>query len=123
DRKALVSRIHPDDLEIRRKAHERSLQTGVLTYEFRLNRGDNEWRWIKAWGRVLFDEAGKPIRLTGTILDTTEEKLTLLALRSSEKRFRTLADTLPAMVWISDPEGNLYYYNRSVYEYSGFTPE
>jgi hypothetical protein len=123
DRKALVSRIHPDDLDIRRKAHERSLQTGVLTYEFRLNRGDNEWRWIKAWGRVLFDEAGKPLRLTGTILDTTEEKLTLLALRSSEKRFRTLADTLPAMVWISDPEGNLYYYNRSVYEYSGFTPE
>lgn len=123
DRKELVSRIHPDDLEIRRKAHERSLKTGVLTYEFRLNRGDNEWHWIKAWGRVLFDESGKPIRLTGTILDTTDEKLTLLALRSSEKRFRTLADTLPAMVWISDPEGNLYYYNRSVHEYSGFTPE
>ena len=123
DRKELVSRIHPDDLEIRRKAHERSLTTGVLTYEFRLNRGDNEWHWIKAWGRVMFDESGKPIRLTGTILDTTDEKLTLLALRNSEKRFRTLADTLPAMVWISDPEGNLYYYNRSVHEYSGFTPE
>ena len=27
------------------------------------------------------------------------------------------------MVWISDPEGKLYYYNRSVYEFSGYTPE
>jgi PAS domain S-box-containing protein len=123
DRVALVKKIHPDDLENRRKAHERSLQTGVLAYEFRLNRSENEWRWIKAWGRVLFDEEGKPLRLTGTILDTTDEKLTLLALKSSEQRFRTLSDTLPAMVWISDPQGTLYYYNRSVYEFSGFTPE
>lgn len=123
DREGLVKKIHPDDLENRRKAHERSMKTGVLAYEFRLNRGDNEWRWVKAWGRVLFNEDAKPVRLTGTILDTTDEKLTLLALRSSEKRFRTLADTLPAMVWISDPQGNLYYFNRSVYEFSGFTPE
>lgn len=123
DRDALVKKIHPDDLENRRKAHERSLQTGVLAYEFRLNRSQNEWRWIKAWGRVLFGEEGKPMRLTGTILDTTDEKLTLLALKSSEQRFRTLSDTLPAMVWISDPEGKLYYYNRSVYEFSGYTPE
>jgi PAS domain S-box-containing protein len=123
DRVALVKKIHPDDLENRRKAHERSLQTGVLAYEFRLNRSENEWRWIKAWGRVLFGEEGKPLRLTGTILDTTDEKLTLLALKSSEQRFRTLSDTLPAMVWISDPQGTLYYYNRSVYEFSGFTPE
>jgi PAS domain S-box-containing protein len=123
DRDALVKKIHPDDLDNRRKAHERSLQTGVLAYEFRLNRSENEWRWIKAWGRVLFGEEGKPMRLTGTILDTTDEKQTLLALKSSEQRFRTLSDTLPAMVWISDPEGNLYYYNRSVYEFSGNTPE
>lgn len=123
DREALVKKIHPDDLHNRYKAHERSMKTGVLAYEFRLNRSGNDWRWIKAWGRVLFDEDGKPVRLTGTILDTTDEKLTLLALKSSEQRFRTLADTLPAMVWISDPMGNLYYFNRSVYEFSGYTAD
>lgn len=123
DRDKLVARIHPDDLDARRKAHERSLKTGVLNYEFRVQRREKEWRWLKAWGRVLFDNDGKPLKLTGTVLDHTEEKLTLLALRSSEQRFRTLADTLPAMVWIGDPQGNLYYFNRSVYEYSGFSPE
>ncbi len=122
-RNEIVAKIHPDDLEIRRKAHERSLKTGVLNYEFRVQRKENEWRWIKAWGRVLFTKEGKAFKLIGTVLDQTEEKLTMLALKSSEQRFRTLADTLPAMVWISDPQGNIYYFNRSVYEYSGFSPE
>ncbi len=122
-RNELVSRIHPDDLLVRKQAHERSLKTGVLEYEFRVYRKEKELHWVKAWGKVIFNEAGKPVRLTGTILDITEEKATMLALRSSEKRFRTLADTLPAMVWIGDAAGQLYYFNKSVYEYSGFSPE
>lgn len=122
-RNELVSKIHPDDLEIRKQAHERSLKTGVLEYEFRVFRKEKELRWVKAWGKVLFDKEKKPIRLTGTILDITEEKSTLLALRTSEQKFRSLADTLPAMVWISDADGQLYYFNKSVYEYSGFSEE
>ncbi|WP_290793927.1 PAS domain S-box protein [Flavihumibacter sp. UBA7668] len=122
-RNDLVSRIHPDDLTIRKQAHERSLKTGVLEYEFRVYRKEKELHWLKAWGKVQFDQEGKPIRLTGTILDITEEKSTMLALRTSEQKFRTLADTLPAMVWISDAEGNLYYFNKSVHEYSGYNAE
>jgi hypothetical protein len=122
-RNELVSRIHPDDLLVRKQAHERSLKTGVLEYEFRVFQKEKELHWVKAWGKVMFDKEGKPIRLTGTVLDITEEKSTMLALRTSEQKFRSLADTLPAMVWIGDADGQLYYFNKSVYEYSGFSAE
>lgn len=120
-RDELVEKIHPDDLGIRKRAHEQSLVTGNLEYEFRVMPKEGETRWVKTRGTVVFDEDNKPVKLAGTVLDITDEKLTLLALKNSEQKFRILADTLPALVWIADASGHLYYFNRSVYEYSGLS--
>lgn len=121
DRDALVTRIHPDDLKIRDDAHANAFKTGVLDYEFRVFPSEKEQRWVRARGTILFNGEGKPVKLTGTIVDITEEKLRVLALRNSEQKFRLLTDIVPAMVWMSDGEGKLYYFNKSVYEYSGYS--
>ena len=44
----------------------------------------------------------------------TEERL-----RESEARFRTLADTMPQMIWSTRPDGFHDYYNARWYEYTG----
>jgi PAS domain S-box-containing protein len=44
------------------------------------------------------------------------------ALSDSEGRFRTLADTMPQMVWSTLPDGYVDYYNARWYEFTG-TPE
>ena len=44
------------------------------------------------------------------------------ALGDSESRFRTLADTMPQMVWSTLPDGYHDYYNARWYEFTG-TPE
>lgn len=36
-----------------------------------------------------------------------------------EDMFRVLADTIPQIVWITDPKGQAIYYNKYWYEYSG----
>ncbi|MGK2911277.1 MAG: PAS domain-containing protein [Sphingobium sp.] len=41
------------------------------------------------------------------------------ALLDSEKRFRTLADTMPQMVWSTQPDGYHDYYNARWYEFTG----
>jgi PAS domain S-box-containing protein len=41
------------------------------------------------------------------------------ALRQSEHWFRQLADTLPQMVWVTQPDGYHEYYNRRWYEFTG----
>ena len=44
-------------------------------------------------------------------------------LEEREKKFRLLANSMPQQVWTADSEGNLNYFNASVFEYSGLSPE
>ncbi len=45
------------------------------------------------------------------------------ALRESEERFRTLADNISQFCWMADAQGDIFWYNRRWYEYSGTTWE
>jgi PAS domain S-box-containing protein len=45
------------------------------------------------------------------------------ALQDSERQFRTLADSIPQLAWIADPDGTLSWYNHRWYEYTGTSPE
>ncbi len=42
--------------------------------------------------------------------------------RESEERYRQLADAMPQIVWMTDPDGQAVYYNRRWYEYTGLEP-
>ena len=55
--------------------------------------------------------------------EVTSQALLNNKIKESEKKFRFLADSLPQHIWTSDPEGNLNYFNQSVFEYSGLSPE
>jgi PAS domain S-box-containing protein len=46
-----------------------------------------------------------------------------LALQESERQFRTLADSIPQLAWMAEPDGNLFWYNQRWYEYTGTTVE
>ena len=45
------------------------------------------------------------------------------ALRRSEQELRVLADSIPQLAWMADPDGNIFWYNRGWYEYTGTTLE
>jgi PAS domain S-box-containing protein len=44
------------------------------------------------------------------------------ALQESEQQFRSLADSIPQLAWMADSQGNLFWYNRRWYEFTGTTP-
>ena len=44
------------------------------------------------------------------------------AVRESEARFRTMADSAPVMMWVTDPVGQCTYLNRRWYEFTGQVP-
>ena len=50
-----------------------------------------------------------------------EEELAALE-RESEVRYRSLADAVPQIVWTTDPDGTVVFYNHRWYEYTGMTP-
>lgn len=78
---------------------------------------------VKAMGKAWFDDTKTAYRFNGTLQDVTGQVLARKKLEESEVSFRLLADSMPQFVWSGDGEGNLNYFNQSVYQYSGLPPE
>ncbi|MBN2295054.1 MAG: PAS domain S-box protein, partial [Pirellulales bacterium] len=69
--------VHPEDLPSVMHAVKLHLEgeTGTYETEHRLRHKSGEWIWVLDRGRVLErDDDGKPIRMCGTHLDTTERR-------------------------------------------------
>ncbi|PWG78354.1 PAS domain-containing protein [Pararcticibacter amylolyticus] len=75
-----VNGLHPDDREritgIINNAFIKSVSNGEYDVEYRtIGAEDNKLRWVRAKGKVYFDEWDKPVRFAGAVLDITEQKL------------------------------------------------
>lgn len=119
----LIKHLHPDDLGIRLKAFEDAKQTGSLQYEARLIWSDNSIHWMEGKGKMFFDKDNQPSRVMGIIRDITAEKNHRVELEESEQKFRLLANSMAQQVWTADTQGNLNYFNQSVFDFSGLTLE
>jgi PAS domain S-box-containing protein len=52
------------------------------------------------------------------VLRESEQKL-----RQTEERFETLANAIPQLCWMANPDGRIFWYNQRWYAYTGTTPE
>ncbi|PVE21579.1 hypothetical protein DC522_25835 [Microvirga sp. KLBC 81] len=67
--------IHPGDRDRIGNAVNRVIATGEkYVQEYRLLRQDGSVHWIEARGECIYDEAGKPLRFAGAVVDITERK-------------------------------------------------
>ena len=58
-----------------------------------------------------------------TFLDITARRESETALRTSEARFRAMAESIPHLAWMANPDGHIFWYNRRWYDYTGTTFE
>ena len=68
------------------------------------------------------DAEGQIIGASKVARDITAQKRIERIVRESEERFFTLAESVPHMVWMANPEGHIFWYNRQWYEYTGTDP-
>ncbi|OFY02668.1 MAG: hypothetical protein A2W89_04090 [Bacteroidetes bacterium GWE2_42_39] len=87
--------LHPDD-RLHSEEETRKVLAGEKEYntEFRIIWPDGSVRYLKAFGNIVRDKSGNPLRMTGINYDITEQKKAERALRKSEERFRTTLDNM-----------------------------
>ncbi|HXE13399.1 MAG TPA: PAS domain S-box protein, partial [Bryobacteraceae bacterium] len=119
--------LMPDHM---RRLHEAGLRRFVETGNRHLNWEATELPGLHKSGleiplEVSFGEYKKDGRhfFTGFARDISERKKSEETLRRSEEEFRGLANAMPQLAWMANPDGWIFWYNQRWYEYTGTTPE
>jgi len=116
--------VHPDDREQTLK-RARAAIAGAADYEVEYRLADTRQgdRWIHGRGEVIRDEHGKSIRIVGLNFDVTNRRRAEEQVRESEARFRSLANSAPALMWTSRPGGIREFVNQAYVDFAGLDYE
>ena len=108
-----VEAVHPEDRE-RREAGLAAALSAHVDYdaEYRVMRPDDQVQWVNVRGRTITDARGRAVRMIGVVLDVTDRQAAFAALAESEGRFRLIADSAPALIWMTDAQGRIVFVNR-----------
>ena len=118
-----LDHVLPEDRERVKEQLQQAESSGVLQFECRIRRNDGAVRWIWAQGRAKRDKEGRPLRLSGIVRDVTARKKMEEDLRESEDQFRTLANAIPQLCGMANPDGRFFWTNQRWCDYSGLTPK
>jgi PAS domain S-box-containing protein len=117
---ALLAVCHPDDRERLSQVLRTAGQTGERwEIEHRVIHPDGSTHWVLARGESKLDAEGRPARFLGVNLDITAQHLAEGRVRESEARFRTLADSAPVLMWVTDRDDRREFVNRAYGEFMG----
>ncbi len=105
--------IYPADLE-KFKENQVMAINGIkdLDYEHRIILPGGVIKWVHEKGKVINDEAGKPLRFEGSVQDIHEQKKSLEKLVKSEARLRGLIQSQTNYVIRTDLQGRYTYGNK-----------
>ncbi|SCB18411.1 PAS domain S-box-containing protein [Bradyrhizobium shewense] len=113
--------VHPEDLPGLLERWRSILIAGAESaMEARLRRRDGEYHWFTIRVRPLVDGPQKIVKWIGLNIDI-EDRGRLG--RASESLYRSISDTIPAMVFFMTPTGELESVNQHVLDYVGTTLE
>ncbi len=107
--------LHPDDAARTATEWQRVLEVSeAFEIEYRLRRHDGQYRWFLSRAQPQRDAAGHVIKWLGTCTDIHDQK-------EAQEDFTALANTIPQLVWTTDPVGSHQYFNQRWIDYTGFT--
>ncbi|TPG58216.1 PAS domain S-box protein [Hymenobacter nivis] len=114
--------LHPDDRARANKVWGHSLATGAdYEIEYRFRAADGSYRWFLGQARPWRNAAGVLTTWFGTCTDIHDQKIAAEQLKEREAEFTTLADNVAQLSWMARPDGNIYWYNKGWYDYTGTT--
>ncbi|MBK5284853.1 MAG: DUF1993 family protein, partial [Bacteroidia bacterium] len=116
--------IHPDDIESYVQKLDDILKTPGKSFDFKQRRLHKNGKWIWCEGTVTnLLEEDSIHALVSNFRDITERKVAEQAIIESEKEIRTMAESMPQMVWVTTGESKNIFFNHQWVVYTGLTLE
>jgi PAS domain S-box-containing protein len=123
---AWSAHLHPDDRdEAERGIREAIRRAEPFVLEYRMIRPDGSIVWIRDQGTVVKDDNDHPAYVQGLYIDISEQKRLESDLRSEAVKFKSLAERIPAVVYIEGEGGSddaPFYISPQYEELFGYTP-
>lgn len=118
----LLSRYAPRD----RLRFLEQLETSVHTCtsfedEYQITGNGQRPLWVRVSGRPHVEVSGRCTVVEGTIQDVSKQKEIEFELANSLNNWKSLAETLPVIIWTANAAQKLTYTSQSLSEYSGAT--
>ena len=85
--------------------------------------GRTETAWLTSCYNPLRDENGKIVGVFGAVTAVSSDARTERRIRESEERFRLIADSAPAMMWVTKLDRKRSFVNRAYVDFLGITYE
>src|SRR5262249_3300324 len=116
-----LERVHPGDRAAVEAYIFEVVRGQELSWvdEYRFRCADGSYRDVYDRGYVLRDGEGRAVRMIGAMLDITARKRAEEALRESERRWRSLTEALPQLVWSATPDGACDYFSTQWTQHTG----
>jgi two-component system, LuxR family, sensor kinase FixL len=107
--------VHPEDRDSLVEALQHALETdGAYHVEYRVNPPDASLRWLEGKGRVIHEDTGAAVAMTGICMDITERRLL-------EDRFRVAVEASPSAFVMVDSAGRINLVNSQSERIFGYT--
>lgn len=117
-----LSLIHPNDqAQVKAAINAHLKQRIPYKIECRIYTQHQGYRWFLARGQALWDEHGKPIRMSGSITDIHLIKQTSNQLKAQAQLYSTLINTIPHTVWLAKPNGSIQFFNMTWFKLTGLS--
>jgi two-component system, chemotaxis family, CheB/CheR fusion protein len=112
--------VHPDDgASVKESIQQAIANKKPLDIEFRILQSNGRVRWLLSKANTYYHKNGEPEKMMGVNIDITERKQAVEALAESERRFHSLTDHAPVMIWMTDDEQRCNYVNRTWLNFTG----
>ena len=97
---------HPDDVERNRERFDELVAGRIERFELekRFLHADGHVVWGHLTSSLLRDDQGRPQFVIGMLQDVTETRRLQLELQAAERRYRTLVEQVPAVVYVAPPD-------------------
>ena len=119
--KRVIRFYHPEDRQELSHSLQQALDHGEpFDLELRFTSARGRPMWVRTICRPQV-ENGRTVKLFGTFQDITERKTAELALRESEKRYRSLVENQTDLVSRFKPDGTFVYVNQVFCDFFGQT--